>query len=397
MSNEIPHAERPPVREPRVMLSDLTDDLLWPRILRAPALALGPSRLITGTVAAFLLAVLMRIVALFAPGDPTADPPHEPGPAVEALNGGGGGGAGRYDELLLAGERLSAIFANLLDAAMSLDPIAFARSIGYAAVTIRDTVMHQPLIAVVVGIPLIAILAIAGGAISRSAAIEFAHGRFASREDTLGFTLRRARQFVGAVIGPVIFCALLFLLIAVGGLLLSVPVLDLLGSILYLFGLALGILATVVLMLHVLALPLIVPALAVEGTDGFDAIQRSYAYVIGRPLRYLLYALILLLLGTIAAAVFAMVARISIDMTDAAALMFTNDAAERALSGEGEMGATKAYAYRIVEIWRTIVELIAAGYIISIFFTSSTLLYLVIRRVCDGQDINEVWEPVVTD
>ncbi len=384
MSNEKTTSHRPAMREPAVLLGDLTDDLLWPRILRAPALALSPSRLITGTVCAFLLALLLEIVELFRPAAETAAP--VPGLADVP--------AGPYAELMLVGDRLSLIVSRIYEAIVALDATALARAVGYAAVTIRDTVMQSPIISLLVGIPLIAVLALAGGAIARSAAIEFAQGRFASRDDTLGFTLRRARQFVGAVILPIIFSALVFLLIAVGGLLLSVPVLDVAGAILYAAALVLGVIAAIVLMLHVLALPIIVPALAVESTDAFDAIQRSYAYVVGRPLRYLLYAAILILLGVLSAAVFALVAHTSISMTDWAADFFSNDAAHRALTGDGEMGATKSVAHAIINIWRTVIELLTAGYIISLFFTSATLLYLVVRRVCDGQDITEIWEPV---
>lgn len=381
MSDDRHSRPRPPLREPGVMLGDLTDDLLWPRILRAPALALSPSRIITGTLAAFLLALLLQTVTLFQPA------PDQQGTAVP--------GSGPYSEVVLVGERLGAITQSIRDSVLGVDPLALARSIGFAAVTIRDIVMQSPLIALLVGIPLIAILSLAGGAISRSTGIEFAQGRFASRDDTLGFTLRRARQFVGAVVIPIIFCALVFLVIALGGLLLSVPVLDVAGAVLYALALVLGIIATLVLMLHVLALPLIVPALALEGTDAFDAIQRSYAYVVGKPLRYLLYALILMVLGAVSATVFSMVAHTSIAMTDWAATHLSTDAgaAARVVHGHGELGATKGTAHWIVSLWRTLIEFVIAGYMISLFFTSSTLLYLVVRRVCDGQDITEIWEP----
>jgi len=353
------------------MLQDLTDDLLWPRVLRAPALALSPSRLASGTVCAFLLAAVIWVAGLFTtPQSPAADD-------FAALDQG-----------------LSIGFESILSAVVALDPVGLARSVGAMAVLLRDAVLTTPLLSILLGLPLIAILAVAGGAISRSAAIEFAHGRFASRDDTLGYALRGARQLIGAVIAPVLLVTVLLLIVAVGGLLLSVPVLDIVGSVLYALALGVGGLVTIVLMLHVLALPLIIPALAIEGTDAFDAIQRSYAYVIGHPLRYLLYVLILLLLGALSATVFTLVARLSIEMTDNAAMLLTNPSAERVLTGEGEMGATKPFAHNIINIWRTAIELVAAGYIISLFFTSSALLYLVIRRICDGQDVNEVWEPV---
>ena len=363
------------VRQPTVMLSDLTSDLLWPRILRAPALALSPSRLLAGSLCAFLLTGVIWIAGKVTAGDGTELT--ESGAQVEAL-----------------GYQVSRSISNIGEALSSLNGIQFVESIWETAIVIRSAAMESPIISLILGLPLIAILAVVGGAISRSTAIEFAKGRFASSDDTMGFALRRSREFVGAVVGPIIACILAFLLIAIGGLLLSVPVLDVLGSILYGLGLALGILATLVLMLHIVALPMIVPALAIEGTDAFDAIQRSYAYVIGKPLRYLLYALILTLVGVLGLTVFTMIANGAVEMTYWAASLFSNDSTERVLSGDGELGATKHTAHSVIQIWHTVIELSIAGYAISLFFTSSTLLYLVTRRICDGQDVNEVWDGV---
>ncbi len=363
------------VREPKLMLSDLTEELIWPRVLRAPALALSPNRLISGCVGAFLLTLVIRFYTLLSDSG-TAD-------AVDTTSG---------DALMPSS--ISTLGDRLMHALMGLDPIELSNTAIDAARLIRDGVMHNPLISVLLGVPIITILTLVGGSISRSAAFEFAQGRFATREETVYFTLRRARQFIGAVAGPIVFSAFVFLLIGLGGLLLSVPVVDLLGAVLYGIGLVLGILATLVLVLHVVALPMIVPALSIEGTDGFDAIQRCYAYVVGRPLRYLLYVLVLTLLGTFAAALFAMLANVSIEMTDSAAGFLANDATDRALTGGGDLGATKEYAHLVIEFWRSIVELLVAGYIISIFFTSATLVYLAVRRICDGQGLTEIWEPV---
>jgi len=356
---------RPEVRQPSVMLSDLTGDLLWTRVLRAPAMAMGPSRLVSGFVCAFLLAAVLELISQL----------------------------GLFRDSYFA---IADGFAPLAQLFSGVDlvglPVALLAALWLVIVAIRDSIFHYPLASLTLGVPMIAILSVVGGAISRSVAIEFAHGRFASRSDTLGFALRRGRAFLGAVLGPVIFCTLALLALGVGGLLLSLPVLDVVGSLLYGLGLLLGLLVTLVLMLHLVALPLIVPALAVEGTDAFDAVQRSYAYVIAKPIRYLVYALLLGLLGLAAAVLFSFVARSAVEMTNWGLLSLSGDSALRTLSGEGEQGATKSTAHAIINIWSSGVWLAIAGYMISLFFTCSTLLYLVIRRLCDGQDLQEIWE-----
>lgn len=372
--NDLDHDQARPVRDSGIMLSDLFEELIWPRVLRAPALALAPNRLLSGCVGVFLVTLIVRL--------------------YQSLRSSGGQEGA---QTTLSDSPAADLMHHALDAVVDLDPIGLSLVVVDASTMLRDFVMHNPLISILLGIPIVGIIALVGGTISRSAGFEFALGRFATREETLHFTLRRTRQFVGAAILPVAFCTIIFMLIALGGLLLSMPVLDVVGSLLYGLGLTLGIVATLVLVLHVIAAPLLVPAMAIEGTDAFDAIQRSYAYVIGRPLRYLLYVAVLTLLGTFAAVLFAMIARLSIDMTDWAVNFLDFDATDRALRGEGEMGATKQLAHRFIVFWRSIVELVIAGYIVSLFFTSSTLLYLAVRRICDGQGINEIWEPVGRD
>ena len=359
------------------MLSDLTDDLLWPKLFQAPALALAPSRILTGSICVFLLATIVQVLFSFAPDGTTQAP-----------------NTGFFPQLVAISDRLDLIIQSLVESIFSLDPIALTQSIWLAVLTIRDMIMHSPMISLLIGVPMITILAIAGGTISRSTAIEFAQGRYAPRDDTLHFTLKRTRQFVGALVGPLVLCALLFLIIALDGLLLSTPIIDIVGALLYSVGLAMGILATILLCLHVLALPLIIPALAIEGTDAFDAIQRSYAYVINKPLRYIAYGAILLILGVISTGIFTLIAQGSVAMTDWAAQLIANPSTAQALNGQGDLGATKNITFSIISVWKAFIEIAVSGYIISLFFTSSSLLYLFVRRICDGQDTSEIWDGI---
>lgn len=369
------HPSGAPLREPQIMLSDLADELIWPRVLRAPALALSLGRLSAGCIAVFLIAVISYFYNLLrtaGTGDTVAQSSPVPRP-VESTVG------------------------SIIDSITSLDPIGLTQAVSNSAMLLRNTVMQDPLLTLLLGVPIVAVLALAGGTIARSAAFEFALGRFATREESVHFTLRRSLKYIAAVIAPIVFCAILFLLISLMGLLLSVPVVDVIGAVLYAIMLVLGIVATLVLVVHVLALPMIVPALSVEGTDAFDAIQRCYAYVIGRPLRYFSYVLLLCVLGVIAATIALKLVALSLEMTDWAAAFISNDATQRALTGDGDLGATKQFAHRLIETWRSAAHLIAAGYIVSLFFTSATLLYLAIRRICDGQGLSEIWEPVQHD
>lgn len=47
----------------------------------------------------------------------------------------------------------------------------------------------------------------------------------------------------------------------------------------------------------------------------------------------------------------------------------------------------------IVHVWIGLVIAVGLSYFISLYFCAATNLYLVVRRLIDGQDITELWTP----
>jgi len=80
-------------------------------------------------------------------------------------------------------------------------------------------------------------------------------------------------------------------LIGAGLLLFNLPVLDVVGSLAYGLMLVLGVVMALVTLLLIFGMFLFAPALSVEGSDGFDAISRSFNYVMFRPWHYAGYLL----------------------------------------------------------------------------------------------------------
>ncbi len=54
---------------------------------------------------------------------------------------------------------------------------------------------------------------------------------------------------------------------------------------------------------------------------------------------------------------------------------------------------THGWSRRIVNFWTGALELLIGALLTSFYFTASTLLYLLLRRICDGQDVAELWTP----
>ncbi|MBO6514677.1 MAG: hypothetical protein JJ974_12000, partial [Phycisphaerales bacterium] len=265
------HASSSTTKEHPVLLEDVAAGLIWPNLLKAPAMAFSPSRWLLGIIAAFMIVLVSSThTALLSPPDPAIPP-------------------GATDTYLG--------FQPILDAMMSLNPTRTIYAIMYAAQHHIAIISQSPWTSLALIVPTILVLGVFGHAVTRSTSIEFAHGRQTTTSAALSAALLSIKQIALATLGPILIVVILALLAMLIGLALGLPVVNILGALLYILGLTLSILLVCILILHTLALPITISALAIEGTDGFDALQRAYAYLIAKPIRLTLYTLLLLVLG----------------------------------------------------------------------------------------------------
>lgn len=360
----------PTVREPRVLLHDLTGELLWTRALRTPGLALRPGRVLLGMGAVFLASLVDKLAA---------------------------GVTGRPSIAETLTSALSMSLAGAADAVGSLSVPGLVGAVAMLALMPGQLLVDRPWETLLVGLPVVAVFALFGGAISRGAAVQFAAARITEWPENVGVSGSKLGWSLAGLLGPLALAGLLVGVVVLGGFTLGVPVVNILGGLLYAVALGLSLLALLIMVMHALALPMIVPALMCEGTDAFDAVQRCYAYVIARPLRLLVHAGILLLLGAVSIAVFSEVAQGSIRLTDWAASRLNSDAGVRVLEGGPDLEATQPAAHGIIAGWRGLVAVVVAGFAFSYFFTAGTVLYLIARRICDGQGVGDIWTPEAGD
>jgi hypothetical protein len=371
----------PRVHSP-LTLDDLTQDLVWPKLLRAGHLALRPSRL--GMAMVFVVGLfLLGSFGNRVDGDHTTNVLQSTvikvyldvqvmlkGATADPENAGPGARVG------------SAMFA------------IFASTPAYLART-------APWVFFLV-LPLMgAWTAIWGGAISRSAACEFSQGVSVEWPQALRFSLLRWKGMIGALLGPpVIAWGIMLGMAAVGGLLFTWPAVNLLSVVLWPLFLIGGLVAAVMLAAYLVGWPLLLPSVACEGTDGVDAIQHAYSFVFARPLRLVVYLLILfvqmLLVGAVVAAVFWLAVEIAqrcgMEWSGARGL----DALGR-LPGHVKEASPKDSGWPavrwVVTGWTIVPLLVPVAFVVSFVWSGSTILYLAMRKVVDGQDVHEIWMP----
>ncbi|MEM6333165.1 MAG: hypothetical protein AAF823_07480 [Planctomycetota bacterium] len=247
-----------------------------------------------------------------------------------------------------------------------------------------------------------------GGAIARSTAVQVGRHRRIGAGASVAYVGRRMVWYLAtALIAPGVAVALLGLAAGLGAL-LNVPGLDVVGGLAFGLVVLLAAGAVVVLIGMAAAGNLMMPALAVEGTDAFDAVSRSYAYVFGRPLHFLWYTAVLLVAGALAYAALGLAVYGTMWLARGAAgvLVFRGDEAgwyeavappprrDRLLlpvDWEG-LSATSRLTATMIRQWQLLLLALLPAYAFSYYFTAYTWVYLLIRRSADGAPIAEVYD-----
>ncbi len=356
----------PPRQRGPVTLAELSAGLVWPLLLRAPALAIQPPRLLLAlfTIAAMALAVWLFDASLHLLGaQPLAAPMFdEMGAALGAF-------ADRAIEL-----RLTAAATELI--------------IGIIGAPLR-AMTQRPLAASALALLIAPVWMVGGGALCRMVAVDVAGRLNLSIADALASSFRRAASLAGAALIPLFLIAALALAIKLAGwALLSLAVVDLLGGALFGLALLAGFALATLFVGYAAGHALLAPAVVVEGGDAMDAVQRAYAYVIGRPGRAALYAAAALAQGALAYILARAFVAATISSTTALATAWlSHDRAKSLLT----LHDHQPLAGWLIAQWNHLAWMFLAAFAVSLYFSASTLVYLLLRRVNDEQDIHDVW------
>lgn len=246
----------------------------------------------------------------------------------------------------------------------------------------------------------VAVWSLLGGAISRLTVVDAATGDRLSMSDGMHYAYRRWLNYALSPLLPLIVVALIALLIAGGGLLFHVPGLDIVGAVLIVFAIPLGLLMAFFLIGWVGSVHLMYPALSAEGTDAFDSISRSYSYVLARPWRFILYALLSLGYGVATYLFVGLFVFLTLYLVQVAGSAWApldrifpspqlgQLTYEVDTSG---LATTERIAAVIVKVYVFLTIGLVAAYAISFYFSAWSLVYLIMRHRCDGTDMSEVY------
>jgi hypothetical protein len=259
------------------------------------------------------------------------------------------------------------------------------------------------------------VVAFTGGVISRLSALELAGVERAPLAEVYRFAARRLWTFIKAPVAPFVILFVIGLAVAAVALVGAIPYLGeiLLGAIFVLF-LAAGFVLMLLLLGILGGFNLLYPTLAVEGADAFDAMSRAFAYVYARPWRLMIYTTLSLIYGVITLLFVSFAIYLLLLLTHTFAgwgtsLLGYHHGAYSGISKLDTMWPAPAFLRLVSPInwwamnwseyigamflhfWLFLLISCTGAYVISYYFSSHTIIYLLLRRSVDAQPLTEVY------
>jgi hypothetical protein len=231
-----------------------------------------------------------------------------------------------------------------------------------------------------------------GGAISRIAAVQLAAGERVHLAAALRFAVKHFLSYLGApllLLGGALIVTVLTL--AVSWLLhwgFGVFIVGIFWPLLLIGGLVMVLLLVGLFF----GWPLMWSTVSTEGSDSFDAISRSFAYVYQRPLHYAFYIAVAAFLGWLGWIVVENFAAGVIYLTYWTASWATGTASMEAIRNGNDLGGWFGNAgVAVIHFWTGCVKLLAVGFGFAYLFSASAAIYLLQRRHVDAAEMDEVF------
>lgn len=251
----------------------------------------------------------------------------------------------------------------------------------------------------------LAVMALAGGAICRIAALQFAQGEKPGLVEAVRFSVGKFYSFLTAPVTPVAIIAVIGLFIVLLGLVGNIPIVGELSVALFLpLALLAAALITIIVIGALAGFGLMFPTIAYEDSDCFDAISRAFSYIYAKPWRMGFYTVVAVLYGAICyvfvrffsflllwtAHLFLRIGFLDgnrklmaiwpqPDLTDLLGLT----------AAQPTNWSTSAAAF-LIYVWVLVVVGLMVSFVVSFYFSANTIIYALMRNRVDKTALDEI-------
>lgn len=224
-----------------------------------------------------------------------------------------------------------------------------------------------------------------GGAITRSAAVQFARDQTVGLIPALKFSGARYLSFLSAPFIAVGFLGVLWSVLAVGGWIGRIPGIgDGLVALFWIIPLLIGLVMALVLIGGLPGWPLMYATISTEDSDAFDGFSRSYSYVYSRPWHYLWYAVVSMVYGSVVIIFFTTAASL------VAYLASWGVSSGRGVEGILQASSSETFPGITKGLWMQFWAILVLGFVYSYFWTSVTIMYFLLRQSEDAVELDVV-------
>lgn len=285
-----------------------------------------------------------------------------------------------------------------------------------------------------------------GGAITRIAVVQVARpGEPIGLTEAVRFTYSRLRSYISAPLFPLVLVFVLLVFSAIFSLFHLFPLVGdiFVDGLLWFVMLLIGLVMTLSLVGLAVGWPLMAPTISAEGTDSWEALSRSFSYVFQRPWHYLWYASVTLAYGAIVIFFVGLMGSMTVYLSKWAVsttsltrffptrepsylfvyapesfgwrtLLLDEATVEQKTEGDSKVesqsvvqdGRINPVAYQryldtlswwnklgamMVAFWLGLLFLLILGFGYSFFFSTTTIIYLLMRRNLDAAEMDEVY------
>lgn len=276
-------------------------------------------------------------------------------------------------------------------------------------------IVHHPLFFLLFFAWFLLLWAIFGGAVSRVAAVQVARDEKISIRQALRFSTGKVLSYVFAPLIPILIIAAIGLILAILAMFVSLPYgFGGLWSIVVGALFFVALIAGLVMMLTAVGLigggHMMYPTISVEGSDSFDAVSRSFSYLYARPWQLAFYSFVALVYGAVtylfvrvALYVLLQLVHSSIglfqwgqaaDGTPIVNAMWPQPSTFMKLSytpNFDTLGPLQSTGAAFIAFWVYLTIAMLGAYAVSLYFSSSTVIYYLLRKDVDATEMDEVY------
>jgi len=271
---------------------------------------------------------------------------------------------------------------------------------------IGQTIIEHCVYSIIFIVVTLVVASIAGGAICRIAALQFARGEKPGLGEALNFSTKRFVSLFAAPLTPLGIIVFMGLFIIVLGLIGNIPwVGELLVGICMPLTLLAGGLIAVVLIGGVAGFNLMFPAVGYDDADCFDAISRSFSYIYAKPWRMGFYTALAAIYGAICyvfVRFFAFLLLWVSHQTLQLGILGDNSKLEtiwpqpsfaNLLSYSAPQASkwTESVAAVLVHIFVLVTVGLVISFVVSFYFSANTVIYALMRNKVDNTALEDVY------